>query len=72
MKKLIHIKRKEDNHDCETCGSSWSQGAEVSIDGHIVMDFEPIAACWDGTTYSDEFILGQILDHLGYTVVYHE
>ena len=64
----IHIKWVMDDHDCETCGWSSAEGAIVSIGGNIVLDLEPVAHCYDSTSYSQEKVYRKILEHLGYTI----
>lgn len=65
----IKIKWLTDVYDCETCGASWAEGAKVTIDGTQFGDFSPLAHCYDGNSYSAEFIYAQILKELGHTVV---
>lgn len=64
----IHIKWLTDEHDCETCGSSYAEGAIVSIDGMIGLDFEPVAHCYAGETYTREQVYRKILEYLGHTI----
>jgi hypothetical protein len=66
----IGIKRLSDTHDCETCGSSWADGALVYIDDALALELEPHAHCYDGTNYNDEDIFRKILEHLGHTVTW--
>lgn len=61
----INIEWTEDGHDCETCGSSSADGAIVKIDGAEVFNFAPLAACYDGESFTEDFVLGEILTHLG-------
>ncbi len=67
MTKLT-IKSLEDEHDCETCGSSWEQGFEVYIDGKPFGDYAPLAACWDSKGYLLENVLVDVLKYIGYDV----
>lgn len=66
----IHIKWMMDDHDCDSCGSSYAEGAIVSIDGMIMigLDLEPVAHCYDSTSYSREQVYRKILEYLGHTV----
>lgn len=65
----IRIERITDSHDCETCGSTWAEGAIVYLDDEVFLEFIPIAHCYDGNNYYDDFIYAQVLAKLGYEVV---
>lgn len=65
----IRIERITDSHDCETCGSSWAEGAIVYLDGEILLELLPIAHCYGGDNYYDDIIYAKILEKLGYDVV---
>ena len=70
-KKLINIKRISDSYECETCGMNWADGAIVTIEhGNKTDSFEltPVASCYDGMDYSEEYILIEILNRLGFDV----
>lgn len=69
---VIKIEWTYDECDCETCGMSWADGAIVTIDGKQVGDFTPFASCFDGTSFTKEFIYASILRELGHTVVEEE
>lgn len=62
----IEITWISDSTDCETCGSSWAEGAIVKIDGIVVLDFTPVAACYDGSSYMPEFIYQKLFSYLGH------
>lgn len=64
----IHIEWLDDTHDCETCGSSWAEGARVYIDGQLALDLEPCAHCYSGASYQEGDVYRRILAHLGYSV----
>jgi hypothetical protein len=64
----IRIKWLSDEHDCELCGWSYSTGAHVYIDDALVMEFNPVAHCYDDVTYEPETILKNILEHLGHII----
>lgn len=66
--KNIEIEWLSDERDCETCGASWAEGAVVRLNGEVVLDLSPVAACFDETSYSPEVVFGQILAMLGYSV----
>jgi len=65
----IRIEWRFDESDCETCGMSWSDGADVYIDGELAFQKAPIAHCYAGESFSPEDILRAIIFHLGHTVV---
>lgn len=65
----IHIEWISDYHDCETCGSSYAEGATVTIDGTDFGDFTPCAHCYDSKTFSREQILFAIIEGLGNEVI---
>lgn len=64
----IKIVRAYDEHDCDDCGYSTAEGANIYIDGKKVLDLKPIAHCYDGTSYSDMDILKEVLAYLDYKV----
>jgi hypothetical protein len=64
----IKIKRVTDWTDCETCGSSYAEGAVIYIDGKEALDLAPVAHCFGGTNYDEDAILKTLLEHLGYEV----
>jgi 5-keto 4-deoxyuronate isomerase len=51
--KLIEIKTLTDDHDCDTCGTTYASGGIVYIDGRKILEKEPVAHCY-GATYYDE------------------
>ena len=64
----IKIERLSDTHDCETCGPSWAEGANVFIDGELAIELHPHAHCYDGDSYDDEAVYKRIIEHLGHTI----
>lgn len=64
----LDIRWQPDEHDCETCGSSWAEGAEVYLNGTLILSRSPIAACFDAASYSADDIYRAILDHLGFAI----
>lgn len=64
----IKIEWLSDEYICEDCGSSGANGANVYIDGVLVLGLIPIAHCFGGTDYSDSDTYKAILEKLGYTV----
>lgn len=64
----ITIEWLSDENNCETCGTDWAQGAIVKLDGVVIHDLQPIAACWDATDYSREDVFRVILEGFGYSI----
>lgn len=64
----IEIEWMSDDTDCETCGSSWATGAVVKIDGEVVIDMTPAAACYDGVSYEESQVYAALLKHLGHEI----
>ncbi len=62
----ITIEWLSDVHDCETCGASYAGGAVVRVDGEVVIDLKPHAACFDGNDWSEEEIYRRIFAHFGH------
>lgn len=72
----IVITRLKDSFDCETCGYSYADGAEVEFicgAGHTdKLSLIPSAHCFGGGHYDEEAILVAILEKLGHTVAFKE
>lgn len=66
--KNIHIQWLSDSHDCETCGSDYSEGAIVSFDGEQAISLIPVAHCFDNRTWDSGEVYNAILEKLGHTV----
>lgn len=64
----IEILWLSEDHDCETCGPSFADGASVNIDGKEAILLSPIANCCGGVRYEPDEVLLKILLHLGHTV----
>lgn len=62
----IRIEWLYDEHDCETCGWSGAEGAKVYIDGELVIELEPIAHCYSGSSWDRDEVYKRILNHIGY------
>lgn len=54
--------------DCETCGSSWAEGARVFVDDVLALDLAPVAHCHSGVNYDNQDVYDRLLRHLGHTV----
>jgi len=66
--KQLHIKWLEDYHDCDTCGGNWATGAEVTLNGEVLLNKVPKAHCFGGEHYTSDEIYLSILDKLEYKV----
>ena len=64
----IEIKWIFDDHDCDTCGNTWSSGAIIKFDGQEVMNLKPVASCFGGTHFDDTEVLRLIIEKLGHTI----
>jgi len=67
--KKVEIKTCYDTHECETCGTSYSEGGQVFIDGALILEREPYAHCYNGTSYSDTDLLFMALKKIGVEVL---
>lgn len=66
---MIEIKEVSDSHDCETCGGSWEQGFEVTINGKPFGNYKAVAHCFDSVRFDLADVLQDIMKHLGHEVV---
>lgn len=64
----IKIEWLTDNHRCETCGTSWSDGARVFIDGKPAIELLPVAHCFGGEHYEQHEVYARVFQHLGHTL----
>ena len=68
----IKIEWLTDTHDCETCGTSWADGARVTVTRRggkqSVLEFTPVARCHDSSDWSSDEVFKAILVSLGYDV----
>lgn len=64
----IKIVRSYDDSDCDTCGSSYAEGFEVTVDGEPFGDYAPVAHCYGGSDYSIEQVFVDLLEHFGHKV----
>ena len=67
MKKL-KIEWVDVTHHCKTCGYSYATGANVYLNDELILECEPIAYCYDESSWTDEEIYRLILSKLGYEV----
>lgn len=66
--KLIEIKTSQDDHDCDTCGTTYARGGVVYIDGRKTLDKEPVAYCYGSTNYDEADLLVMALAAVGVEV----
>lgn len=65
---VIRIEWLTDSHSCETCGSSFAEGARVFVDGRMTLDLAPVAHCYGGDDYQENEVFARILQLLGHSV----
>ncbi len=65
---IININWLSHQSDCEDCGISVADGAEVFLNGKCILSLLPQAACFDSTDYSRADVYKAILEELGYTL----
>jgi hypothetical protein len=70
--KHIKIEPLSDEYDCDTCGTSWATGYEVTFPDGSSFTLEPQAHCLGGNDWSEAELMEEILNHLGYTTVDHD
>lgn len=68
----IVIEHLVDEHDCETCGSSWAEGALITLPDSSTVELKPLANCFGGAHWDREEILLILLKKLGYEVTHNE
>lgn len=66
--KLIEIKTLTDDHDCDTCGTTYASGGVVYIDGRKIIDKEPVAHCYGSANYDEADLLVMALAAVGVEV----
>lgn len=64
----LDIEWMTDEHDCETCGSSWAEGAVVRLGDGVIVELRPHAACYDGASHDSAEVYRAILTSLGFSV----
>lgn len=70
---MIQIEWLHDEHECETCGYAYAEGARVHIMRNAAWDhlftLEPHAFCYDGDHWDRDKIYLEILKTLGHEIV---
>lgn len=60
----------EDIYKCETCGTSYAEGARVEFgDGNVLLNLVPKAHCYEEKTFPSEYVYNKILEKLGFNVI---
>jgi hypothetical protein len=54
---------------CETCGTSYADGARVYVDDVLALDLAPVAHCFGGANYDQQEVFERLLKHLGHEVL---
>ena len=62
----VRIEHLSDSYYCETCGTSWAEGARIIVDGEEVLCLEPLADCFGGQTFTEGDVLRALLRHFGH------
>lgn len=68
MTGVIKIKWLSDSHDCDVCGSSFAEGAEITMPDGSVSILPATAYCYGGESYDSQYVYEAILYKLGYKV----
>lgn len=56
------IEHLYDEHDCETCGSSYAEGYIIKMNDVVLVDKTPSAHCFGGDDYSKDNPYKDILE----------
>ena len=62
----VRIEHLSDSNYCETCGTSYADGARIIVDGQEAVCLEPFADCTDPAHFDSEDILRALLKHFGH------
>ena len=63
----IKIKWLTDDYDCEDCGTSYADGAAITL-GDEVFELTPVAHCFGGQHFDKEDVYKFVLDKLGHAI----
>lgn len=64
----VEIEWIYDEHDCDTCGPSFAEGAVVRVDNMVVLEMMPLAHCYSSTSYSQDEVYNALLNRFGFDV----
>lgn len=71
---MSHVKIEwlQDTYDCGACGVSYAEGARITITNQrgreSVIEFLPVAHCFDGQHWERDHIWRAVLAHMGHQV----
>lgn len=65
-KPKIRIEWLYDECDCETCGTTYADGARVFVNHDLLFEWLPYAHCYDGVSYEQGAVFREIVARLGY------
>ena len=66
--KIINIEWLSDEYECETCGTTYAEGAHVVLPDGTELHLTPTAHCYACTSYGPEAVYAAIFKALGYTL----
>lgn len=58
----------DEGPDCETCGTSYAEGARVWLAGDVIFEHIPVAGCTNGHGMDKDEVYREVFKLLGYTV----
>lgn len=64
----INIEWITAEHECDTCGSSYAEGAIITFENGHKIELIPNAWCFNSTSYGGAEVYEAILAHLGHIV----
>jgi hypothetical protein len=68
----VRIEWLTDTHECETCGSSWAEGARVFVDGTEVLHLEPQAHCMGGAHWEQAAVYQEVFSKMGHQLTFND
>lgn len=67
-KDIIRIELTYDEYDCEDCGGSYAEGADVYLNGILWFQLTPVANCFNCDNWAVGDVYAEIMARLGYEV----
>ncbi|HET8689280.1 MAG TPA: hypothetical protein VFM18_21930 [Methanosarcina sp.] len=64
----INIEWMYDDHDCDTCGSSFAEGALVTFEDGRVLELFPYANCYNSISFDKDEVYSRIIEELGHEI----
>ena len=65
----VTIEWLHDEHECDTCGTSFADGAIVTLNDETILEMIPHAHCFGGCHWNSEEVYKLILEKLGYEIL---